>query len=382
MSVPIRVEHVTKAFGQVKAVDDVSFETGPGELFFLLGPSGCGKTTLLRAVAGFAEIDAGEIYIGERRLTNVPPHKRRAAMVFQNYALWPHMTVLENVTFGLELRGLGRRERKAQGTRALEIVRLAELAARKPNQLSGGQQQRVALARALAIEPECLLLDEPLSNLDAQLRLEMRSEIRRIHDETRLTILYVTHDQKEALSLAERIALMREGRIEQIGAPRELYHNPGSLFAAGFLGEANFLSGLLLAAEGGLVQVETSLGLVKARPAAAPLAVGQRCVVFVRPETLELWPRKVIRPQNGLEAEVEEVSFLGELDQLVARAVVSGRPAPNAAAGGRAGEAVELKALAPAGRLAAWKHGDRVWVSFAPEAAGVFAAEEVAEAQQ
>jgi len=360
MSTPIRVEHVTKRFGRVPAVNDVSFQTEPGEMFFLLGPSGCGKTTLLRAVAGFAEIDAGEIYLGERRLTELPPHRRRTAMVFQNYALWPHMTVLENVTFGLELRQRDRKERKRQAMKSLEIVRMAELAERKPNQLSGGQQQRVALARALAIEPECLLLDEPLSNLDAKLRLEMRSEIRRIHEETTLTVLYVTHDQKEALSLADRVALMKDGRVVQIGPPRQMYHNPETLFAAEFLGEANLLRGRLTAFEGGFARVETPLGLLKARAGQQRLSIGQRCRVFFRPESVELLPRRVIRPLNGIAAEVAETSFLGELDQLVAEAAGS----------------LGLKASASAGRLASWKRGDEVWVSFPPESSSLVAAED------
>jgi iron(III) transport system ATP-binding protein len=281
-------------------------------------------------------------------------------MVFQNYALWPHMSVLETVSFGLGLRGLGRRERRRRATSALEVVRMADLADRRPNQLSGGQQQRVALARALAIEPECLLLDEPLSNLDAKLRLEMRSEIRRVHDETRLTILYVTHDQKEALSLADRIALMRDGRIIQIGSPRELYDRPATRFAAGFVGEANFLSGRLRGVEGGRAVVETPLGLLAGRAPAAALAQGSACDLVVRPEALELLPIKVIRPANGLEAEIADVSFLGDLEQTVLRA---------------AGP-VELKAVAVPTAGATRRRGERVWVAFDPGAASVFAADD------
>ena len=260
MSKPLRVMNVSKHFGRTAAVDDVSFEAAAGELFFLLGPSGCGKTTLLRSVAGFAEPDSGSIFLGDREISRLPAHRRNTAMVFQSYALWPHMTVLENVGFGLRMRGMKRRDRHAQAMKTLEWVQMSGLAGRKPNQLSGGQQQRVALARAMAVDPDCLLLDEPLSNLDAKLRLEMRSEIQRIHRETSLTILYVTHDQKEALSLADRVALMRDGRIVQMGPPREIYHRPASRFAAGFLGEANFLDGLVRRISGGEAEVESEIG--------------------------------------------------------------------------------------------------------------------------
>jgi len=360
MSKPIRVEHVTKRFESVTAVDDASFETLPGEMFFLLGPSGCGKTTLLRAVAGLADIDAGEIFIGERRVTHVPAHRRSAAMVFQNYALWPHMTVLENVTFGLSLRGVGRAERRAAGMKALDVVQMDALAARKPNQLSGGQQQRVAVARALAVQPDCLLLDEPLSNLDAKLRLEMRSELRRIHRETALTVLYVTHDQKEALSLADRVALMRDGRIIQTGRPRDLYHNPASRFAAGFLGEANFLRGRFQGMAEGRAMVETPHGPLKAREPAGDLSDGAACDVVVRPEAVELYPEKAIKPPNGIRAEVREVSFLGELEQVVA------------SVGGR----TDVKSVSVPSRDRSWHVGDTVWLSFAAESASIFPADE------
>jgi iron(III) transport system ATP-binding protein len=362
MSMPLRVEHVTKKFARVVAVDDVSFEAAAGELFFLLGPSGCGKTTLLRAVAGFAEIDSGEIYLGARRITNVPPHRRNTGMVFQNYALWPHMTVLENVTFGLGLRGLSRRDQKGQGSRALEIVHMQDLADRKPNQLSGGQQQRVALARALAIKPDCLLLDEPLSNLDAKLRLEMRNEIRRIHRETDLTILYVTHDQKEALSLADRVALMRRGKIVQLGSPRELYNRPASRFAAGFLGEANFVRGHLVGVGDGRSQVETPFGNFQALAPGGHVAAGQECEIVIRPELFEVLPGKVIRPLNAFRATVLEMSFLGEVEQIIFRAV-----------GGPEEQLVqEFKVLHVPRGDAAWKPGEAVWLSFRPEAASVF----------
>ena len=247
MSVPIRIEHVTKTFGQVKAVDDVSFETGPGELFFLLGPSGCGKTTLLRAVAGFAEIDAGEIYLGERRLTDVPPHKRRAAMVFQNYALYPHMTVFENLAFGLRMRRHPRQDIEPRVRSAAQMLDIERLLQRKPRQLSGGERQRVALGRALVRQPKIFLFDEPLSNLDAKLRVHMRAELARLRERIQATVVYVTHDQVEAMTLGDKIVVMKEGMIQQIGDPMNLYRKPVNRFVAGFIGTPpmNFIPGVI-----------------------------------------------------------------------------------------------------------------------------------------
>ena len=209
----LSLRKVSKNFGAAPVLRDISLEVADRELFFLLGPSGCGKTTLLRLIAGFYEPDAGELFFGNRRMNGVPPHRRNAGMVFQNYALWPHLSVAENVGYGLEVRGIRGQERDRLVREALAVVQVESLAERPPNQLSGGQQQRVALARALVIKPDVLLLDEPLSNLDARLRLELREEIRRIHEQTRITTVYVTHDQKESLSLADRIAVLRAGSV-------------------------------------------------------------------------------------------------------------------------------------------------------------------------
>ena len=241
MAVSISIQSLVKRFGATLALDHVELEIQPGELFFLLGPSGCGKTTLLRHIAGFYTPDEGKILIGGDDVTNVPPHKRDTGMVFQSYALWPHMTLAENVAFGLEMRHVSKEDIRKRVMDALAAVKMEDKAERKPNQLSGGQQQRVALARALVVQPRCLLLDEPLSNLDAKLRLEMRMEIRRICKEAGLTAVYVTHDQKEALSIADRLAVMQAGRLEQVGAPLDVYRHPKNRFVASFIGETNFL---------------------------------------------------------------------------------------------------------------------------------------------
>lgn len=240
----IRIDRVSKSFGKdVVALDEVSLNVPEGDLFFLLGASGCGKTTLLRMIAGLETPDSGRIYFGDRNVTDVPTHKREAAMMFQSYALWPHMTVGENVAFGLEERGIDGDELVDRTLEALKGVQLEGYEDRRIDQLSGGQQQRVALARALVVRPKCLLLDEPLSNLDAQLRLEMRGEIRRIVKEYKLTAIYVTHDQEEALSVADKIAVMNAGRVEQVGTPEEIYRWPQTKHSANFMGEANMMSG-------------------------------------------------------------------------------------------------------------------------------------------
>ena len=239
----VELRHLKKSFGAGSpGVQDVSFTIEPGEMFFLLGPSGSGKTTVLRMVAGFITPDDGEILFDGKRMNDVPAQNRGTAMVFQSYAIWPHLTVYENVAYGLRVQKLAGRALDERVKEALRLVRLEALAQRKPAQLSGGEQQRVALARALAVKPGLILLDEPLSNLDARLRLDLREELRRVHLKTKIACLYVTHDQEEALSLADRMAVMNKGRIEQIGPPRELYDRPASEFVARFMGEINILA--------------------------------------------------------------------------------------------------------------------------------------------
>ncbi len=312
---PVTLDRVVKRFGDVVAVDEVSLNIESGELFFLLGPSGCGKTTLLRMIAGFYEPDDGGILFGENDITRVPPHKRNTGMVFQNYALWPHMTVLENVAYGLDVRRVPADERQTRVDAALDVVRMREFSKRTPNQLSGGQQQRVALARALVIEPDVVLLDEPLSNLDAKLRLGMRDEIRRIHERVGVTMIYVTHDQSEALSMAGRMAVMELGRVRQVGSPRDVYTAPNSVFVAGFIGETNLIAGTIADA-GETVTVDTAYGQVVGNAPAAE--VGQSEVTCsIRPEAMTLTADGATLSGGALDGVVESVTYLGSVEQYV-----------------------------------------------------------------
>jgi iron(III) transport system ATP-binding protein len=316
----IAIRNVTKVFGAgpaaVRAVDDVSLHIAAGEFFFLLGPSGCGKTTLLRIVAGLVRADSGRVFFGDFDVTGDPVEKRNTAMMFQSYALWPHMTVWQNVEFGPRMRHLRRRQRRDLVAAQLERVQMEACARRKPNQLSGGQQQRVALARALAAQPACLLLDEPLSNLDARLRLHMRDELRTLVKSTGTTTIYVTHDQKEALSMADRIALMHEGAVVQVGTPEELYNRPRTRFVADFLGEANFIEGKVTG-EGDLVEIETSVGTVLAADTRR-LRRGARVTCCVRPERIALsrTPQGAGgRAASSIPATIVSATFLGEVYQ-------------------------------------------------------------------
>jgi iron(III) transport system ATP-binding protein len=303
-----------KAFGALRAVDAIDLRIEPGEMFFLLGPSGCGKTTLLRCLAGFATPDSGVIRIDGQDVTGVPPYRRDTGMVFQSYALWPHMTVRENVAFGLRMRRTAAADVGRRVNEALALVKMEDRAEARPNQLSGGQQQRVALARALVVRPRCLLLDEPLSNLDAKLRLEMRTEIRRICKEAGLTSLYVTHDQKEALSMADRLAVLRSGRIEQCGAPRDVYARPGNRFVAGFIGETNFLEGRIASVEGDRVVVATGTGLWTGVAGASGLRSGSGVSLSVRPESIRLSDGVVAGP-NSFGGQLRDTVYLGEVAQ-------------------------------------------------------------------
>jgi iron(III) transport system ATP-binding protein len=314
--ISIRIENLTKRFGTTTAVADINLRIEPGELFFLLGPSGCGKTTLLRCLAGFYEPDAGRIFLGDEDVTALPPHKRNTGMMFQSYALWPHLSVAENVAFGLEERRVAKADIRRQVGEALESVRMGAHAGRRPNQLSGGQQQRVALARALVVRPRCLLLDEPLSNLDARLRLEMRAEIRRVCKEFKLTTVYVTHDQKEALSVSDRMAILDAGRILQVGPPRDLYRRPASRKVADFLGEIDFIPGNVVSAGEGCAVVDTAAGrfegvLVEGTAHARP---GSAVTLSIRPECWTLDSVPAVR--NSVRGRIGQAIFLGEVAQV------------------------------------------------------------------
>jgi iron(III) transport system ATP-binding protein len=310
--VDVSLSGITKRFGSVVAADEVTLMIPRGELFFLLGPSGCGKTTVLRVIAGFERPDRGTVRFDHRVMNDVPPHRRNTGMVFQNYALWPHLSVEDNVAYGLAVRHMPRRERRRRVGAALEMVRMAGFEGRLPAQLSGGQQQRVALARALVIQPDVVLLDEPLSNLDAKLRLEMRAEIMRIHQAAGTTTIYVTHDQKEALSVAERLAVIRDGRIEQVGSPREVYRQPVDEFVATFVGEANTLVGTVSEAVAGLIRVETPLGVIGATGHGA---VGVTVALCVRPEACTVSRDRSEGATNCVGARLLRRTYLGEVEQ-------------------------------------------------------------------
>ncbi|MSO77359.1 MAG: ABC transporter ATP-binding protein [Alphaproteobacteria bacterium] len=311
----IRIEGLHRRFGAVEAVDDVSLHIRHGELFTLLGPSGCGKTTLLRMVAGFTDPDQGSIHVGDRRIDRLPPHRRDTGMVFQNYAIFPNLTVAGNVAYGLKARRVPPPEIARRVAAALGLVVLDDHGERWPHQLSGGQLQRVALARALVIEPEVLLLDEPLSNLDARLRVEMRGEIRRLQQSLGITAIYVTHDQEEALAISDRVAVMRAGRLEQVGTPTEIYHRPATPFAAQFVGTVNLLQGTVVAREGARVRlrIEDQLLLVPAM-----VAPGSGLSIALRPENLRLLTPDAPCPEGwgSLSARIERVEFLGPLTRL------------------------------------------------------------------
>ena len=313
----IKINNICKSYkqpgGAVKVLDGIEITIAAGEFFFLLGPSGCGKTTLLRIICGLLEPSSGSISFDDTDVTYLPVQKRDTAMVFQNYALWPHMSVQKNTEFGLEMKGVGKQERAEEAVKNLRMVEMDEYASRKPNQLSGGQQQRVALARAIASRPQCLLLDEPLSNLDAKLRIQMRSELRDLVKLSGITGVYVTHDQKEALSMADRIAIMYQGKVEQVGTPVEIYERPHTAFAADFVGEANFLEGET-SEDGNRVVVNTGVGRVKARMNGF-FSDGANSRCCIRPEKICMAAPDEPAPdgyENRLDAVILSRTYLGE----------------------------------------------------------------------
>jgi iron(III) transport system ATP-binding protein len=333
----VELRGLTKHYGPLAVVDNVSLTIEHGRLVCLLGPSGCGKTTTLRLIAGFVEPTGGEIRVGDQVLSSpsrtVPPERRNMSMIFQSYALWPHMTVAQNVVYGLELRKLDKETIARKLDAILATTHLASLADRYPGELSGGQQQRVALARALIVEPETLLLDEPLSNLDANLREEMRFEVRRLHDEYRYTTVYVTHDQSEAMTTADIIAVMNLGKIEQAGSPEEIYERPRSEFVARFIGMSNVVRGKALDKNHISIAGETL------RCIGDGLAAGADAAVSVRQHVIRLWARKPESTENVLPATVLRQVFLGSSRDYMVEAAdgtqirVVASPAENVAPG-------------------------------------------------
>jgi putative spermidine/putrescine transport system ATP-binding protein len=309
----LELRNLHRDFGSVKALDGIEIQLGEGEFLSLLGPSGCGKTTALRLVAGFDRPDTGSIVVDGKDITNVSPNKRDMGMVFQAYSLFPNMNAAQNVEFGLKIRGGDKGRRAQRVSELLELVGLSQAGDRFPHQLSGGMQQRVALARALAIEPRVLLLDEPLSALDAKVRVQLREEIRRIQLELGITTLYVTHDQEEALSVSDHVAVMYRGRIEQMGAPAEMYSRPATPFVAEFIGTMNRLEATVLDAGSGAVAYR---GVTLTVDAARGHAKGDRVLVLVRPETVELAPANGDGGPNTLVGDVITQTFLGPVTRL------------------------------------------------------------------
>jgi spermidine/putrescine transport system ATP-binding protein len=322
--VDVRLDRVTKQFGDFTAVDDLSLTIERGEFFSLLGPSGCGKTTTLRMIGGFEEASAGTIFLGEADVTDLPPFKRDVNTVFQNYALFPHLTVYENVAFGLRRRKVANDEVRRRVGEMLDLVELPGYEHRKPNQLSGGQQQRVALARALINHPRVLLLDEPLGALDLKLRKQMQIELKRIQTEVGITFVYVTHDQEEAMTMSDRIAVMRAGRIEQLGAPEELYERPRTEFVAGFLGVSNLLDGQITGRANGLLDVRLGDGTTVRVPGDHDGRRDGRVRVGVRPEKLKVTAVEGAAASGGpevnaLDGTVLDASYIGVSTQYLVR---------------------------------------------------------------
>ena len=343
----IEIRGVTKRFGAFTAVDDVSLRILPGEFITLLGPSGCGKTTLLRMLSGFETPDAGSIHIEGRDVTPLAPYRRNVNQVFQSYALFPHMSVRDNIAFGLRMQKVPDSESRRRVAEVVDLVALGGFEDRLPQQLSGGQRQRVALARAIVPRPSVLLLDEPLSALDAKLRQQMRIELKRLQKHLGMTFVFVTHDQEEALTLGDRVAVLNRGRLEQLGTATEVYHRPRTAFVADFIGEANLLAAELLSREGahGLVRLEG--GLEIRVPLAAWPRDAARAIVSVRPEKVCVSKKPLPGGENGFAATITEEVFQGALDRLVLRS--------------DAGTCFSVVVANESAMLEAFHEGDRVW---------------------
>jgi ABC-type Fe3+/spermidine/putrescine transport system ATPase subunit len=308
----IKTKNLTKKFGNVVAVDHVSLEIERGSFTTLLGPSGCGKTTTLRLIAGLYNVDQGEIYFGDRCVNDVPSHQRNATMVFQDYALFPHMTIFENVSYGLKIKKLPAREIQERVERTLRFLGLEELRDRTPGMISGGQQQRAALARSLIMEPEVLLLDEPLSNLDAKLRVNIRAELRQIQKGLGITTIYVTHDQEEALAISDSIALMNKGRVVQFATPWKIYYKPNSPFVADFVGVANLIYGKVIQITSEETLVDMGDHILQLDPHEYQVSLDQRVILNIRPETVLMFKKRPEFQSNVLPGEIRAHSFVGQ----------------------------------------------------------------------
>ncbi len=351
----VRVVNLTKKFGDLTALDNINLHIHDQEYFALLGPSGCGKTTLLRLIAGLIEPNSGEIYIGGARVDKVPPEDRDIGFVFQTFALFPHMSVWENVLYGPRVKNYDLKEAETIGDEVLELVKLHERLDAYPNELSGGMMQRIAVARALAAGAKTLLLDEPLGQLDAKVRNEIRYEIRKMAKDLNLTAIHVTHDQAEAMSISDRIAVMKKGKIVQVGTPQELYLHPNNLFVAHFIGESNFLEGSVADSDDGELRIELRGG-VNVDAVGEGLKIGERAVLAVRPEifTVELGTRK---SKNSLKGKVEKITFEGTFIRYVIRL-----------------ESKDSVVVIKPSLAETWMSiGTAVTLSFAPEKAHVFA---------
>ena len=317
----LELKGITKRFGDHVAVNNVSFSVEKGKLVTFVGPSGCGKTTLLRVVSGFAEPECGAVILDGQDVTRKSPNTRDTAMVFQNYALFPHMTVANNIAFGMRIRKRPKVEIDKEVPRLLSLVKLEGLGERKPHELSGGQQQRVALARALSLNPKILLLDEPLSNLDANLRLNMREEVRRLQRRLGLTIIFVTHDQEEAMSISDRLVVMDHGIVKQIGSPKEIYEKPSDEFVASFIGHINFFPGEVIGVQDSEVTLQIAQGKLQVRKSSFALSFGDKVKLVIRPESMDMVDVRMDVPEgtNVIEGRIEVAMYIGAIMRYTIR---------------------------------------------------------------
>lgn len=364
--VSLEARHISLSYGATPVLQGVNLRVEPGEFFALLGPSGSGKSTLLRLIAGFNQHQSGELLVDGKDITGVPPHARNVGMVFQNYALWPHMTVWDNVAYGPRSRKLDKGETRKRVDELLEIVRLTDFAERKPAQLSGGQQQRVALARALVNYPSALLLDEPLGALDLKLRHVMQFELKRIQREVGITFIYVTHDQEEALTMSDRIAVMNAGNVEQIGSPTEIYDRPATVFVASFIGQANLWAGRQTGrANRDFVEIDVLGSTLKARAGETTIEPGGHATLMVRPERIRVTPSSQDVPPGdvaGVPAKVVDLTFQGPVVRL-------SLAAPD--------ESTVIAHVGPEQDLPLLRPGDEVFVSWSPDASLVLPGDDI-----